>query len=433
MKIVVIIWVMFCGAMAASAATNATMVSNFAQPATGILSFGDFSGQSFQVASAFKTDDTPGNLAVVSIIFFDAYVPSNAPGPYQLSIYSDVGGKPGNILATNFSGENYPTNWRTYSFTNTTPLTLLPNTTYWIVSSSPGSVGTGVSYRLADAPTNTADPGSFWKVGDHSAYKLGSDPWVLYFPSSSTEFFSITAKPLPPPMAIAAGTGAQTNFTALSNIGQSTGSAATVGPGSPTAISFMTGSTEALLSAVDVSMQVPSPAPGTFQPFSLSLYDDASGSPGSSLAVLSGNSYPTNTAVYTYTQASPLKLSANTRYWIVESAAASSRPYSWNLNTSGTVDSGSTWALGQMKANFGSGWALESGFYPKFSMRVSAPTFVLTFPTPDFPYALRQNSNPATANWVNVTNSVSTSVVSNRTVLLVPPVGPQLFYRLDLP
>jgi hypothetical protein len=183
---------------------------------------------------------------------------------------------------------------------------------------------------------------------------------------------------------------------------------------------------------VDVSMQIPQPAPGSFQPFSLSVYDDSGNSPANRLAVLSGNSFPTNTGVYSYTNTSPLKLAANSRYWIVASAAPASRSYSWSLDTGGAVDSGSAWTLGVMEANFGTGWAVESGFFPKFSLTASTPTFVLSFPTPDFPYLLRQNTGVTTSNWAIVTNIISSSILNNQTVLTVPPVGSQQFYRLDL-
>ena len=86
-----------------------------------------------------------------------------------------------------------------------------------------------------------------------------------------------------------------------------------------------------------------------------------------------------------------------------------------------------------MEANFGSGWAVESGFFPKFSLTASTPTFVLSaFPRLIFLYLLRQNAAVTASNWVNVTNLLSSSIVGNRTVLTVPPLGSQQFYRLDI-
>ena len=428
MKTAAVICAMFCGLVATSASTN-VMVSTLGHPETGYQGFGDFSGQTLETTTGFRTDDTPGELISVSLRFYDAYIPSNAPGPFQLFIYSDGPGKPGAILPAIFSGAKFPTNAGTYTFTNTTPLTLLPNTTYWLVTSSPQTVGTGANYRWVEGPDTIPDPGSFWSLGSNGV-QVGSDPWNI-FPGHAP-LNNVTVKPLAPHLTISAGVGAQTNFAAISNFGQPTGSTASVGPASPTAISFVTGSREALLTAVDISMQIPQPAPGTFQPFSLSVYDDSSGSPGNSLALLSGNSYPTNTAVYSYTNTSPLKLAPSTRYWIVASAATASRSYSWNLTTSSSVDSGSAWTLGVMQANFGGGWAVEPGFFPKFSVTASTPTFVLSFPTPDFPYSLRQNAGVTASNWTSVTNVISSSTVSNRTVFAVPPAGPQQFYRLDM-
>ncbi len=429
MKTVVVICALFCALITASAATNVTVLSTLAHPETGYQGIGDLSGQSLQSTTAFKTDDTPGQLVSVLLRFFDAYIPSNAPGPFQLSICSDGGNKPGAILPAIFSGKTFPTNAGDYTYTNTSPLTLLPNTTYWLVISSPGSVGSGANYRWVEGPDTIPDPGSFWSLGSNGV-QIAANPWTI-FPGHAP-LYSIKVLPLPPPLTLSAGVGAQTNFAAISNLGQSTSSSAAVGPASPTAISFVTGSREALLNTVSVSMQIPQPAPGSFQPFSLSIYDDSGGSPGTSLAVLTGNSYPTNTGVYGYTNTPPLKLAANSRYWIVASAAPASRSYSWSLDTSGSVDSGSAWTLGVMEANFGSGWAVESGFFPKFSLTASTPTFVLSFPTPDFPYLLRQNAAVTPSNWVIVTNLLSSSIVSNRTVLTVPPLGSQQFYRLDI-
>ena len=89
MKTVVVICALFCALITAPAATNVTVLSTLAHPETGYQGIGDLSGQSLQSTTAFKTDDTPGQLVSVLLRFFDAYIPSNAPGPFQPSIGSD--------------------------------------------------------------------------------------------------------------------------------------------------------------------------------------------------------------------------------------------------------------------------------------------------------------------------------------------------------
>ena len=166
------------------------------------------------------------------------------------------------------------------------------------------------------------------------------------------------------------------------------------------------------------------------------------GSPGSSLAALSGNNTPTSAGIYTYTNALPLALSANTTYWIVAASpdAIGATAYEWNLVFSSALDSGSFWAMGASEYNSGSGWH-ASGVYQQFSVKVTNPIppvisisqpVVLTFPVTGFSFVLQQNSVLATTNWVSVTNATLSGVISNQTVFMVPPGGKQLFYRLNL-
>jgi hypothetical protein len=178
--------------------------------------------------------------------------------------------------------------------------------------------------------------------------------------------------------------------------------------------------------------------------FYLSLYNDAGGIPGGNLATLSGNNFPTNIGIYTYTNASPLTLLPNTTYWIVSSSPDSTNNgYILNVCPNNTVDSSSFWTLGLTNFSYFGGIFYPDVFnYSQFSVAVLPPAapgiaifqpIVLTYTTPGFPFVLQQNSNLATTNWVNATNAIQISTVNNnQTVFIAPPNGQQMFYRLSL-
>ncbi len=215
---------------------------------------------------------------------------------------------------------------------------------------------------------------------------------------------------------------AQTTFTPISNLSQPFGEDVGVWSGLSHAASFTTGNTAASLFSVSVSMDAKQS--GIPQNFDLSLYSDASGSPGSILATLSGN-IPFYAGIYAYTNTSPLVLSANTTYWIVASSPdtlSGEDAYKWILTFSPALDSGSFWTMGVSKYNQGSGWQpISDGDFLQFSVTVTNPQppavfisqpVVLTFPTNGFPFILQQNSNLSTTNWVNVTNATLSGVIS---------------------
>lgn len=145
---------------------------------------------------------------------------------------------------------------------------------------------------------------------------------------------------------------AQTTFTAISNLNQPTSNYQVVSTNQVVANSFTTSNTLTALYAVSVRMNgVPQPA--GYGPFELALYDDVNGAPGNRLATLSGESYPTNSGVYTYTNTAQLILMSNTVYWVEGSALNTFPPYPpsgypWTTTSSTSLDPGSTWSLGTL-------------------------------------------------------------------------------------
>lgn len=199
-----------CGALSALAQSPTNMVSNLGQTANSTGIFGSFIGTHMSRAGSFTTDNTAGLLSAVTVNLNDAVGQVGNLGPCVIALHRDSNGAPGNLLAS-LSGPAYPTTPGVYTYTNTSPVTLLPNTTYWIVASSPGSVNDAAyGFRLAN--TNGTDPGSFWTIGTHK-YKIGTDNWAA---APSYCQIRVTAIPLPPNLSASLEIGAQTNYLVLS-------------------------------------------------------------------------------------------------------------------------------------------------------------------------------------------------------------------------
>jgi hypothetical protein len=182
-----------------------TIVSNLGQSANSSQSFGSAFNTNMIVAGPFTTDNTPGALSTISIHLYGSSHPFGGLGPAVISLYSDSAGLPGSSLAI-LSGNPFPTNVGVYTFTNTTPLTLGPNTTYWVVASSPSSIS-NATYSFGLVPVSTLDAGSFWTLGLEK-YKIGNDNWG---PDSFYPQMNVVVTPLAPPMAISLAAGGVLN------------------------------------------------------------------------------------------------------------------------------------------------------------------------------------------------------------------------------
>jgi hypothetical protein len=233
---------------------------------------------------------------------------------------------------------------------------------------------------------------------------------------------------------------AQTAYTPISNVTQPFVSAVGVFLNEEGAVSFITGSTPNFLVSVSVFLGLPGDGS-----FALFLYNDAAGSPGSSLATLSGNSYPASDAVSTFTNSSPLLLAADTTYWIVASSPGSvGMFYNWLWTSSTNLDAGSIWQLDASKYGSSGNWNALSGGQLQFSVTVAPAELpaisifqpaVLTYPAlPGVPLVLQQSSALPGTNWVTATNAIQLATVNtNQAVFIVPSSGQQMFFRLGVP
>lgn len=146
-------------------------------------------------AASFKTGDTAASLFSVSVAMDSRH--QFSAGNFNLALYSDAGGAPGSSLAT-LSGNAIPFTAGIYTYTNDTPLVLSPNTTYWVVASSPTS--STAAYQWVLTFSSSLDSGSFWTMGAGD-YNQGSGWQPIgsgYFPQ-----FSVTVtNPQPPALSI---------------------------------------------------------------------------------------------------------------------------------------------------------------------------------------------------------------------------------------
>lgn len=144
-------------------------------------------------ATSFITGNSPCAFYGASVPL-SPHVANEALGPFYLSLCDDANGSPGNILRI-LEGDSFPATFAVYTYTNSAPLELATNTTYWLVGSSPESVSS--AYFWYEAANENTDPGSIWAMGK-TRYGIDSD----WFSNSFFPMFSITVIPQPPLLSI---------------------------------------------------------------------------------------------------------------------------------------------------------------------------------------------------------------------------------------
>jgi len=110
--------------------------------------------------------------------------------------------------------------------------------------------------------------------------------------------------------------------------------------------------------------------------FSVVLYSDVGGQPGTALETLSGSNQPTS-GEYAYTSAALTALTANTTYWWVASVAVGAQNRSVGLwETNSTAETGLTgWSIGNSLSYSGSptgGWSTGGATPLQFSVYATA-------------------------------------------------------------
>ncbi len=156
----------------------------------------------------------------------------------------------------------------------------------------------------------------------------------------------------------------------VSNLGGSSGSPLFVGSTEWIAAEFATGTNVGgyELNSIQLAMARADLPPG---PFSVMLFGDNNGQPGSSVGVLEGNLDPVTPGTYTYT-ASDVALSSSTAYWVVATSGAGL--YFWNETLSGNYDSANGWSMNLVTASSpdGARWFLSNSEFPQFGVNATA-------------------------------------------------------------
>jgi hypothetical protein len=232
---------------------------------------------------------------------------------------------------------------------------------------------------------------------------------------------------------------AQGVLTPIANLSQnSAGTEIGVGSGDSLAISFTTGNVGCEFDGASLAFDAAGSA--GFGPMAVGLCADSGGIPGSVIAQLSGNPYPTNSADYFYSASSGVTLATNTTFWLTAYAYGPVY-YLWSSTPSSALDAGSVWKLGSFKGKYNGVWANNS-YYPRFSITVTnpvvpaisvfAPTVFLTFLSPGFSFELQASTNVNSTSWAAADNVVTNGIEGNQTFFVVRQTSPQMFYRLQL-
>jgi hypothetical protein len=111
-----------------------SLISNTDQPVYGAIP-NIFSGQ--WVAAPFRTGADPARLDSISL--YEWTLPTYGPpqGSFSVSIYGNDSGLPGSLLpGGGLSGPSTPQGAAFRTYTASRPLSLAPNTEYWVIASS---------------------------------------------------------------------------------------------------------------------------------------------------------------------------------------------------------------------------------------------------------------------------------------------------------
>lgn len=176
--------------------------------------------------------------------------------------------------------------------------------------------------------------------------------------------------------------------TYLSNLDQSPSDSLAVGSNSWFAAEFGAGPNAGGYSLNSIQLALGNGS-GTPSGFKVMLYDENSfvGSPGNSLATLTGSDDPSTAGIYTYTPTSNLTLSSYGRYYIVLTAGTATAlgAYDWNYVSANSYNpSGGWFSTGYiLTSSDGTLWPF-SGItgYPQYSINATAipepaPTWLL--------------------------------------------------------
>lgn len=189
-------------------AVMAALLLPLAAPAQSLLStLGSTAGNNwftgsggFTVAQQFTTGSLDETIASLSVAIGSI---SQSSSDFTVSIYSDATALPGSLLEQ-LTGPTTPTAYAINLY-SATSLTLLANSTYWVVFNNTAATTVYVQNTDTGGSLSTSSSAG-WTLGTTDTVPTGSKPFTVY--SGGVPLFSIDAAPVPEPSTLAlAGLG----------------------------------------------------------------------------------------------------------------------------------------------------------------------------------------------------------------------------------
>jgi hypothetical protein len=271
-------------------------------------------------ASSFLTDSTEYVLDWVSL---DTH--SNiASGFSQVKIRSDSGGAPGAVLE-DLGVFNITSGGTTLQSLNSTGISLMPNTRYWVTA---GETGSGSASWKSTSSTAEVSPGT-WTIGDDAFFSGdGGASWQAknYGPPNESSLFSInaTAVDLPYVSNLAETNTVNFDITTWAH-----------------ASSFLTDNSGYVLDQVTLNTHS-----NTNSGYSqVKIRSDSGGSPGAVLEDLGTFNITAGGTTLHSLASTGISLSPNTRYWVTAGETGDGSA-SWKGTTSTAEVSAGTWTIG---------------------------------------------------------------------------------------
>lgn len=192
-------FVSIAGAMAAISMSAQVSVSNLDEAFT----WAEELNSTDWVANAFTTDATNSSYELVSVTLTIAGADNNS-GNFFVALFSDDSGQPDSSMQI-LSGEANPETGGDYTYTPSSTVTLLPSTTYHLVTGVSSGAG---AYRwgYTNSSSETNSGGITWTIADLGSESSDSgSSWVTSV--AAVQMFSVTVSPVPEPQTYAVWLG----------------------------------------------------------------------------------------------------------------------------------------------------------------------------------------------------------------------------------
>jgi hypothetical protein len=180
---------------------QSSAISNLDQPAGSNIAVGKTPEFNFSTGFSFTTGSVNTTLAGITLSMFTAS--SESAAGFSVAIYNGIGTTGPTGLFGTLSGSTTPVTTGLYSYT-TPGLSLLADTTYWIVATAP-TTPTNTHFRILSTTSTAEDAGGFvgWSIGD--SRWLTNNGGASWFNTTTGQlpFFSVQLMSVPEPSTFA--------------------------------------------------------------------------------------------------------------------------------------------------------------------------------------------------------------------------------------